>query len=353
MAFSLFSKKYLGIDIGSASIKVVEISASGSKNKLTNYVEFKLPSPRSSLKIFDNENSLVLSDKVPDILTAIFDKGKIKRREATFSVPDFSTFFTVFSLPPMSEKEIAKAVEFESRHYIPLPLSEVVIDWQIVNEDEVSAGQKAKILLVAVPNKILKSYERLAFLAQVKVKGMEAEVFSLARASIPKDKEKIPVCLIDIGSQSTTMSIVENGYIKLSHSYDVSGDKLTEIISKVLKVDMGRAEEIKEEEGLNSQHKEVYRALDLELKPLYLEIERLANDFYQSEGRNINNIILAGGGALLKGLKDYLENHLEKNVYIADPFSKLVFPPVLQERLKEIGPVFSVAVGSALREIKG
>ena len=217
----IFAKRYLGIDIGAASVKVVEISAFGKRKKLENYAEFRLPSKNSLPGLFHKKELVLLSDEASEILEALFKRAKIKKKKAVLSLPDFSTFFTTFSLPPMTEAEVPQAVEFEARHHIPLPLSEVVFDWQIIEKEKVLPGIKLKVLLVAVPNRVLEGYQRLANLAKLEIEGMEAEVFGLIRSSIPKKLSQKAVCLVDIGWESTTVSISRAKTLRLSHSFDI------------------------------------------------------------------------------------------------------------------------------------
>ena len=186
---AIFTKKCLGIDIGVSSIKVVELSSSGKKKKLENYAEF-IFTDKPTVKQIQGDELGFLNDKTPQILRAVMKKAGFKDKRIAFSIPDFSTFFTNFTLPPMNEKEIPQAIEFEARHHIPLSLSEVTFDWQVLEKKKSFPGLALKILLVAVPNKILSAYQRMAKLARVELKGMEAEVFGLIRSSIPEDKKQ-------------------------------------------------------------------------------------------------------------------------------------------------------------------
>lgn len=345
---SILSKKCLGIDIGAASIKVVEVSGFGKKKKLENYLEFNLPVDKTSIKTFHGENLILLSEKVSEILEALLKKAGIKERRAAFSLPDFSTFFTTFSLPPMTEKEIPQAIEFEARHHIPLPLSEVSFDWRIIERKEVLPGVKLKILLVAVPNRVLENYQKMVNLIKVRLKGMEAEVFGLIRTSIPKELSKKPVCLIDIGWQSTNISIVEDKSLLRNHSFDISDNNLTRALSSALNVDLEKAKEIKKKYGLDPKKEEIVKALLPEINLLASEVEKVCRDFYQTEGKEITDIVLAGGVASLFGLKEYLESRIKKKVQIVDPFSSVSFPAILKPRLKELGPSLAVALGVAI-----
>lgn len=345
---SIFSKRCLGIDIGAASIKVVELSGAGKKKKLENYIEFDLLPNNSALRTFQGENLLLLSNEVSNVLRAILKRAKVKEKKVALSIPDFSTFFTTLNLPPMSEAEIPQAVEFEARHQILLPLSEIRFDWQIIDKKELMPGLKLKILLVAVPNNVLNTYEEMAGLADLKLKGMEAEVFGLMRSSIPKELSKKVICLVDIGWQSTTVSIVDNNILRISHSFDVSGSTLTKAMSSDLKISSGKAEELKREYGLNPKRKDIFEALLPQINSLTFKIEKVCGDYEASKNKKIDNIILSGGSAVLFGLKAYLESQLKKKVQITEPFAGISFPSVLEPRLKELSPSFAVAVGVAL-----
>jgi len=344
----IFSKKCLGIDIGASSVKVVEISSFGKKSKLENYAEFSFSPEKSSVKTFFGDSLILASEEASEILQAVLKEGKFKERKAALSIPDFSTFFTTFSLPLMSKEEIPQAVEFEARHHIPLPLSEVSFDWQIMEKKETYPGARLRILLVAVPNRTLGEYQKLVDLAKIKLKGMEAEVFGLIRSSVPENKYQRPICLVDIGWLSTTVSIVEGEILRGSYSFDFSAKRMTKSLSSVLDVDFEEAERLKREHGLDPRRKDIIKALLPQVSSLAVEIEKVCEDFRQEEHKRIESLVLAGGSATLFGLKEYLASRTKKQVYLADPFHKFSYPSALQSRLKELGPSFAVATGVAL-----
>jgi len=343
----IFSKKALGIDIGVASIKIVEISSSlGGKKKLENYAQFTFPSSLN-IETFQKGRKMFLIDQTAKVLKEVLARSDFDSKRIAFSIPDFSTFFTNFSLPPMNEEEVPKAVEFEARHHIPLPLSEVSFDWHVLEKKKTYPGLALKILLVAVPNKILKSYQKIADSAGVNLRAMEAEVFGLIRSSIGKRDSKKPVCLVDIGWESTTISIIEEETLQVSRSFDISGSSLTKALVDNLNLDWNEAERIKKEEGLNPDNKKVAEIIARELNSLSLEIDNLCSK-YGGEGKKIEEIIITGGTSSMFGLKTYLESRTKKKVSIPDPFSALSCPIQLKGRLKKLGPSFAVAVGVGL-----
>ncbi|MCX6790576.1 MAG: type IV pilus assembly protein PilM [Candidatus Gribaldobacteria bacterium] len=347
-ALSIFNKTSLGIDIGVSSIKIVEVSISGKKKKLENYLEFQLPQKGNNFKAFHSEDGFLLIEQAATVLKGLLKRFDIKQKRVAFSIPDFSTFFTTFTLPPMSESEVPKAVEFEARHHIPVPISEVNFDWQIIEKDNKLPATKLKVLLVAVPKKVLFSYQSLAEMCGFNVRGLEAEVFGLIRAVVDPAKFSQPTCLVDFGWQSTTISLVKNRNLLASHSFDISGSGLSKELISILKVDFQVAEDLKKQYGLDPQKPEIFKILSAKVNEISTEIEKICQGFQQDQNNKIEDVIISGGTATLLGLKDYLARELKRNVFIADPFESVQAPLILQNRLKQIGPSFSVAVGVSL-----
>ena len=356
--FSLFKilpkKRNLGIDIGTSSIRIVEMSSWRKRVKLEGYGEMKPKTLfKESFRTFE-KNTLSLSGyDVSRAIQAIIEEAGMETKKAVFSIPDFSSFFTNFDLPPMTQEELPQAIKYEARRHIPLPLSEVTLDWQII-EGRISKKEKAavKVLLVAVPKEVINQYQQIAAMAQLELQALEAEVFGLSRSLVRRQEET--VCLVDMGAQSTTVSIIDKGVLKISHSFDVSGNELTNIVAKSLGVDYGSAEDLKQKIGLRLS-KEGIREILLPLIDMVIsEIDKILRAFYQMEGKRTQKIILAGGSALLPGLVEYFSEKLktEKGVEIADPFSDIFYPPILEKTLKNIGPNYAVAVGVSLRGLQ-
>ncbi len=353
--FANFHKSCLGIDIGSFSIKVVHLSRLGKNKHLKNYLKFQFPSQEDSfLKVFSDESLLLLSDKAGNILKNLLKKSKIKERNVFISIPDFSTFFTTFELPPMTKSELSKAVEFEARNHIPFSLSDVVFDWQeIKTKKEKGKVVNHKILLIAVPTKVIHQYQRLASLCNLNIKGLESEIFALTRSSVNEVGKEEPVCLVDIGYTTTTMSIVKNGFLRTSHSFDISANDFTKVISQSLNINWPKAERIKSETGLDPRDKEIFPLLRPQVDLIFQKIDKVTQNFYQKEGEKVKKVILTGGASCLPGLKEYFKVFLKKDIYISNPFyaSNVSYHPLLENQLKKIGPSFAISLGLALRGV--
>jgi len=357
---SLFSKKFLGIDIGTSAIKAIELNRRGDRIYLENYGEIK--SEAFYTKTFRTFEKSVLSLSLEEIalaIKAILKESEIKTRKCVFTIPDFATFFTTFDLPPMGEKEIPEAVRFEARQYIPLPLSEVALDWKVIEGIYIGKEKtKLRILLVAVPNELINQYQSIATFSNLELTLLEAEVFSLAKSLIPEDEKRV-IAIVDMGLQSTTCSIIDKRILKISHSFDISANQFTEQVAKGLMVEYAIAESLKmkygilDVEGPGLKGRPSVKNILLPLvDELVKEVERIFAGFYYSEGKEVQKIILSGGSALLPGLVEYFKNYFKIEVEIANPFSKIFYPPILEEKLKEIGPSYAIAIGAALEGLK-
>jgi type IV pilus assembly protein PilM len=353
------SKHFLGIDIGTYSIKIVEISQSGNKQKLENYGSILASSfYEKPFRTFSKNTILFSTQEIVEAIKVIIDEAKIKTKKAVFSIPDFSTLFTNFELPYMEKEELNQAVRYEARQHIPLPLKEVSLDWQIIKRNPVElkkrnsiSKEKLKVLLVAASNKIIEQYQEIAQLSKLEIISLEAEVFSLMRALIKKD-EKESIALIEIGATSTTCSIINEAKLENSYSLSIASNDFDKKIAEKNNIDYLEAEKLKKELGILNNNKIDEKNVREYLLPLIdsiiIEIEKSFNDFYQKGGKEIQKIILAGGAVLLPGLKEYFQFRFKKEVLIAQPFSRLDYPPILEKILKEMGPSYAIAIGTAL-----
>lgn len=352
----LLPRKFLGIDIGTAFVKIVEISKFGYRKRLGNYGA--LPASVMYEKPFRTFEKSTLLLSTPDIaraILAITEESKIKSRQAIFSIPDFATFFTTVELPPMTKDELPQAIRYEARQYVPLPLSEITLDWQII-ESKISEGKKMKyrILLAAVPNEVINQYREIARLAEFELVALEAEVFGLMRSLVEEDVRE-PVGIIDIGAQSTTCSIVEKKILQVSHSVDTAGNEFTQALSKGLGVAYGEAEEIKKKYGISpdiEKGRESRQILLPIIDIIFKETEKLFGEFAFKKQKEVQKIILAGGSAWLPGLKEYFAENLKKEIEIAFPFSGVFYAPILEKTLREMGPAYAIAAGAALRGLE-
>ena len=352
-------KSFLGIDIGTSSIKIIQLGKAQEKAKLETYgfletygsVELtNAPIQTSSLKILDNQ--------VAEMLKRLIDRAGVTTNVAVMSVPIFSTFSAIMELPDMPKDEVAQAVNFEAKKYIPVPLSEVILDWNIVGEKvrKLPGGgtrklKKLQILLLAIPKELANNYINISKLVGLEVKALEAESLSLARSIVLPEKD--PVLLIDIGRRTTGINIIDKGFVMMSRGLDTSGNEITKVLSLGLNIDFDQAEIFKRSAGLMKRGSEnkvpeiILPVIDI----IKSESERLADLHYRRSGRKVEKGILAGGSAELPGLTDYFTEAFGFLCIKGNPWNKVSYPEILNPTLEKLGAYFAVAVGLAMRKV--
>lgn len=363
MAWPFPAKKQysLGVDIGTSSIKIAELVKSGGGIELTNYAEYK-----GSVDTAIHSSSVkLLSSQAADIIKEVMSEAHMEGKEVTISIPVYSGFSTVITLPKMSEAELEQAVAYEAKKYIPLPLSEVQFEWTKINNSQANQDDKTiRLLSVAVTNEFINRYYEIAKLSGLTLKYLELETFSLARSlvnregmadaagSFNKDGEKTKpshkgaTIIIDIGSRSTILSVIENGWPILTRSMDVSGVEFSRVLATSLGVDFNRAEELKKSKGIDAGGDLLLPLIDTVLS----EARRVIDNYSQKNKSSIYEAVLSGGSAQMPGLLPYVVKSIGRETVIASPFNGIIYPESLRRTLNDIGPSFSVAVGLALRE---
>jgi len=351
---AILSKSVLGIDVGTFGIKIVELSSFGGRKKFSNYI--LLPAhPFYQRQLLPVQKSLILlpaKDLAEAIKLALFE-ARIKHRNVVFAIPDFLTFFVYFTLPNIPQAELEGSIRTEARKYIPLPIKDVILDWQPIYKEK----DKIDILLVAVPREIVFKFEEIASLTNLKILALEPEIFALKRI-LSKEKEKV-IGLIDVGAKSTTCSILDGEILKVYHSLPVSGLMITEKIAGELGINWELAEKIKMTYGLSNfppswteEMKNSFRQIvDSAIKLIFQEIEKTFRNFYLKEGKEIDKIIITGGLGLMPGLLPALQALFSKPVELINPFFDILIPDFLSDRIKELNVLLSVAVGASLKKL--
>lgn len=349
-------KSYLGIDIGTLSIKIVEFSNENGRPKLENYAiltDYDLTlrnlvqDGAQKPKVFSGEASLMLRRLVKT--------GKIEARAVNMSVPIFSSFLTVMELPQMSESELFSAVQFEAKKYVPVPLDSVVIDWSLIgtsgNGPSAQAG-KVLVLLVAIPKDLINEYTNIAKEADLKLLTIELETVSAARALIGNDP--VPAVLMDLGSRDTTISVVDDGYLRISHSIETSGEDLTRGLANSLNINWRRAEELKKANGLKimDDNSQITSVLTPMLDIIIKATQNIIDIYFGKYKKKIEKLIIYGGASKMPGFAQYLNNRLKMDVVIGAPFSRVAYPEKLKPVIDEIGHEFTIAIGLALKALQ-
>lgn len=384
-------KSFLGVDIGTSGIKVVQLENFKGQPKLTTYgyAESKFDIIR--------DQSKDLQKKVARLLSEVLSRARVTSVQSVAALPTFAVFHSIINLPRMSRHDLATAIRWEAKKFIPLPIEDMILDWKILggaqstlaeklfmmnvgnffgkkkeSEDEkkpqalAQAGKPAvtggaetadaekknlRVLLTAAPKNLVSRYIEIFDLAHVKLLSLETEAFALSRALIGVEQET--VMIVDIGSSSTNICLIEQGVPILNRGLDIGGSHITTSISNSLNVSLERAEQFKLDFGIRMQEQRggLPDAIKDSLQPIINEIQYVF-ELYQNQGSvQVGRIILAGGSAFLPNFTQYLTQLLKIPVYIGNPWDRIVYPFDLKPVLESIGPQMAVSVGLAMKNI--
>lgn len=342
----------LGIDIGSASIKIIELTKQGERFRLANYgiLETKEYLEHSNRAI--QTNSLKIEEKkTSELLSALLREMRPKTKLAVVSVPVFATFSTVLDLPLFSRSETDKIVAIQAQQRVPIPVDQTFLEWFPIEEFESQHGQKyQRIFLIAVPKDILERYKNICKGAKLKLVALEVEAFSLYRA-LMKFFTNAPTLVIDMGALTTNFLVADNGGLKYIGQTEYSGAYLTHSLSKNLGISAFRAEELKRRRGLTAE------GADSELSTLLLPFldviiqeARHAKDVYERRyGKKVEKLMLAGGGANLSGAEKYFVKQLGLALAHHSALLDTEYPAEIESIVKSLNNQLAISFGLAKR----
>ena len=356
--FGTKEKSVLGVDIGSSSLKVVQLRKERGKAVLETYGELSL-GPYSGREVGQATN--LSAEEITETLKDLLREAKVTTVNCGVSIPFARSLLTLVKLPYRADPNEQKTiVELEARKYIPMPMSEVQLDWFIVPPEARSAqpveekpsdsAQNAKVdvLLVAVHNDELSLLQKIVSGAGLSASFYEIEIFSTIRAAV--DEPIKPVMVLDIGAASTKSYIVERGVVALSHAISAGSQDITRAISVSGNVSIAQAETLKKEGG--SAGAAARGGPVLVFSRIFSEARRLLIQYETLHKKSITSIIFTGGGGVTKELGAYAKRIFSIDVRVADPFAKTEAPAFMRPVLEEIGPEFAVAAGLALRKLE-
>lgn len=350
--FSFFGGKtnrFLGVDLGTSAIKIVELTFRKNKVHLENYgwADFDF--------FVKNGNSPhSYEEKIKACLKKLLGRMKPKSKVVYASIPGFVGLISLIDFPDMSREEIDKAIGFEAQKFVPTPLKEVSIGWDIVDKKKDKTPGKEEdrihVLLVVVPKKEVLRCENMVKTSNLKIKAIELETFSIVRSLVGDDMGNF--LIIDIGSRASNIILVEKGVVKVNRSINSGGNEITSTIAESMNISAERAEILKAQgrDFLNSRESMiVFPALEV----ISDEAIRVVNAYKEKIGNiKLDAVILSGGAAKQTGIEAYFSKKLGVSAIIGDPWKKIEIDNKILSTVKSLGTSFSVATGLALKGIE-
>lgn len=365
----LFHKKnsFLGIDFGASAIKAVEITLENQQPRITNYASISTAATQT-----DRAKALI----------ALLDKMKPESKNAYVALPGSSGLITLITFPLMSKAELERAISFEARKHIPLPLEEVNISWDVVTQDSMNtlignnAGSADKdangnaiaaqvlttqvvdsqsvlqptaqavsektiqVLLVAAPKKDVQVYEEYITTSKLVLKALELETFSLARVLVGDDAGQFVI--VDIGAQATNIIALDKGVIRVSRNIGVGGDAVYQSVAESMNIPVARA-------FAHVSSTNVLTGKQSIPVPVFGTIVDEIQRVVKGAGFTKYQAIITGGMSMTAGVEEYIARGLGTAVTVGDPWSRIGHDDAIVPYLTNMRGAFAVAAGLALR----
>jgi type IV pilus assembly protein PilM len=354
--------RVVGIDIGTSSIKVVELKKEGGRVVLDTYGALALGQYNEGGHIgqVTNLSAEVLTKALVDVLK----ETGITSTNIVLGIPSISSIIFILQLPSeIEENNLPVVIPNEAKKFIPVPLTDVTLDWFVLPRREDSGNESRvlsesgdvatmSVLVVATLNETLTKYTEVAQKALLPIDSLEIEVFSHIRSVMTR--ELFPVLIIDIGASKTKLTIVEHGIVETFRLVNRGSQDMTLGISHALELSFEQAENIKKQNGLvpPPEYPHMAEPIKVQLAEIFQETNATILAYEKRYNKNIGKIIFTGGGAMTRGLLEYAKQSFASELVVADPFTKVEAPVFLGGVLKNTGPEFSVAIGLALKKIQ-
>jgi len=329
-------KHKVGLDIGSSSVKMVEVASSGDKSSL-----ICLGMKRASGSV---RGPLI------EAIKSLSSEIHITAKEAAISISGPSVIVRFVSMPKMRDDELKGAIKFEAEKHVPFPIVDCIVDHQILRTN--TKEGKLEILLVAAKKDLVMAKVSIAEESGFSVSAVDVDTFAVANAFLRSSSAVSTgktAALLDIGSNFTNVGIVRDGSLCFARDIAIGGNDFSQAISKALSIDMKNAEELKLSPGGKLQD---ILACTKGITNNLLDDTRLSLSYYENQsGKGVDEICICGGSSGIPGLEALFHEAFESKPVFWDPLdsldrSKGVFDTALIEKMKSS---FAVAVGLALR----
>lgn len=335
---------FIGLDIGTSAVRLVQLSNKGPVKTLVKY---------SSVNI---DSKLALSDakgdeqKLAQIIKDLVTQSRFTTRNVAVGIPSNRVFTTLVDIERLNPTELDKTIKYQADNLIPTPLDQSKIDWALLG-DSPKDKTKVEVLLTSVANSYVEG--RLDMLESIglNVIAFEPDNIALARALIPAEATT-PQMVIDIGQKSTDLVIVMNGSPRLTRSITTGSEAIVRAAMQNLSIDEEQANQFVFKFGLSKDKLEgqIHQAIIGTVDILMTEIEKSIK-FFQSryEGVNIERVVVTGGASALPEFPLYIANKFGLNVEIGSAWRNVAFPQERQNELLSVSNHFGVAAGLAER----
>jgi len=333
-------KPIIGLDISQTGIKIMAVNP--KKWLVTGYGSIDLD-PVKVQESLDDE-STYLTENLQQLLNHNL-VGSLPSTQTVLGVPTGRTFSRTFTIPASAEKTLKDAVEIEVDQYIPIPMTLLYVDYEIIQRTK----QELTVLMTAVPQSLVNSCMQAAKRAGLDVVMIEPGVSAVARVLETTEEGHLPTVIVDIGPASTDIAVLD-GAIRVTGGLGVGGNTFTLSIAKKLNVPLENAHQLKVLNGLSAGPRQlkIQTALKPNLDRILAETRKVIRYYNEriTDERKLEQVLIVGGGSNVPGIGDYFTNELVMPARVASPWQKLDFGK-LPQPAKQFRPRYITVAGLA------
>ncbi|MFZ1258794.1 MAG: pilus assembly protein PilM [Candidatus Saccharimonas sp.] len=335
-------KPLIGLDISQTGVKVMSIDP--KKWLVLGYGSLDLD-PTKVQASLENVEDRYLTDSIASVLGDHII-GTLNSDHVVIGIPTSRTFSRTFTLPVSQEGHISSAVEVEVDQYIPIPLSSLYVDYEIIERSK----ETLTIVMSAVPASLVDACTNAVRSAGLTPIMAEPGINAVARVIEATEEGHLATLIVDIGPASTDIAVLDGGAIRVTGGVGIGGNTFTLDIAKKLDVALENAHQLKVLNGLNAGPKQakLLSALNPSLQRISTEVRKVIRYYNEriTDDRKIEQVLVVGGGANVPGIGEYFTNELIMPARVASPWQKLDFGH-LQEPNKQFRPRYITVAGLA------
>lgn len=310
-----------------------------------------VPSPKPGI-VSDAELDLQAVSKA---IKSLIDEVKPPARDVVVALPE-SRIFTrvVYDLPFLTDAELAQAIRFAAEEFVPMPIDEVNLNYQIIfRSPQKGPSARTVVFVVASPKTLVNKYINVLQAADLHPIAIETEVIAVSRALVTNNQYSPTTLVVQLGALTTDYCIVSEGLILLTRSISTGGVALTRAVAQSFNFELIQAEEYKKVYGLLEDQLEgkLYQILKPVMDVIVTEAKRVIQAHeVQNPQIPVKRVVLTGGGAKLPGIVRFVADSIGLEVQEADPWFGIDIDQNLKTKIADEGSLYSVAAGLALRD---
>jgi len=351
MALSLSSifgsKETVALDIGSSSIKLIQMVMGKQSWQIQKIGIKKLP-PEAIV-----DGSIIDSIAVINTIKEVLKEQNINTKQAVSALTGHYVIIKKVTFPAATEDELAESIQWEAEQYIPFPVTEVNLDFQILGSETEGRGQM-DVMLVAVKKDVISDYTSVLREAGLSPVVIDVDAFALENMmeiNYPVVSGEM-IAVVNVGASITSLTVIVDGVTAFTRSIPMGGNQFTEEIQRVLGISFSDAEALKISGGGAEKEAEMAPAIALVTNNLVMDVKR-SLDFFLAGGHdlNVNKIYISGGGSNIRGFKEHMQEKTSIPVEFVDPFRNvdLAVKDKSAAEIKELSHFFGVGVGLGTR----